>query len=456
MFMLAGIFGTGLLEWQWLTIPPALTLAAGVFLSLRGFPGPYAAAQLIDCRLRLADALSTALFFLSPGARWYDEEMRGAQIALTCSIAARVQPRDAVPFRMPKAAYASAILAIAAAGLLVLRCRLVGRLDLRPPISPIVQQLLLDARDEIAAVRKLFEPPSPKDDPAAAKSQPQLVSQAHETVRNTSLKSASATQPPTPPQKGDKNDEMATDDPESGGDPSGSERDRQASDHSNDSSPSGPRRGSQQQARNGDRSDPEDQNSNESGSNPGMINRLSDTVSNLLSALKGQPGNRGRQPMDMNRGSQAQTGKSNGKPPREDKEGSTSGSSTSDRADGAEQREGAQSASAGQSLDGQNGKQPGTGAGKDEGNKNLRLAEQRDAMGKISVILGKRSENLTGTTAVEVVSGEQSLQTQYEGRKSAHGDVRARAVRDEVPLEYQSYVRQYFRAVRDPGARGGK
>ena len=35
-------------------------------------------------------------------------------------------------------------------------------------------------------------------------------------------------------------------------------------------------------------------------------------------------------------------------------------------------------------------------------------------MGKISVILGKRSKEVTGSTSMEVVSGEQELTTRYQ------------------------------------------
>ena len=36
------------------------------------------------------------------------------------------------------------------------------------------------------------------------------------------------------------------------------------------------------------------------------------------------------------------------------------------------------------------------------------LAEEREAMGKISVILGKRSKEVTGSTSMEVVSGRKN------------------------------------------------
>ena len=95
---------------------------------------------------------------------------------------------------------------------------------------------------------------------------------------------------------------------------------------------------------------------------------------------------------------------------------------------------------------------PGSGAGRDDGNKEIKAAEQLEAMGKISVILGKRSKDLTGTAYAEVTSGPQQLKTGYEARRVEHADVRAKADRDEIPLEFQGYVEQYFREMRKAGS----
>ena len=118
---------------------------------------------------------------------------------------------------------------------------------------------------------------------------------------------------------------------------------------------------------------------------------------------------------------------------------------------GSAKAEGAQGGN-GQGADGQNGKQAGSSAGLNDGDKTIQAADQRAAMGKISMILGKRSENVTGSAAVEVLSGEQALNTPYARRKAEHQDVHAKGERDEVPLELQAYVNSYFARLRQSGA----
>ena len=58
--------------------------------------------------------------------------------------------------------------------------------------------------------------------------------------------------------------------------------------------------------------------------------------------------------------------------------------------------------SAGQSGQQPASKQPGSGIGRQDGSKDVKLAEQLAAMGKISEIIGKRSANVTGELTVEV------------------------------------------------------
>jgi hypothetical protein len=69
-------------------------------------------------------------------------------------------------------------------------------------------------------------------------------------------------------------------------------------------------------------------------------------------------------------------------------------------------------------------------------------------MGKISEIIGKRSQNLTGEVMVEVASGKQELRTAYSQQPARHTDSGGEIHRDEIPLAYQRYVQQYFDEVR--------
>ena len=92
-----------------------------------------------------------------------------------------------------------------------------------------------------------------------------------------------------------------------------------------------------------------------------------------------------------------------------------------------------------------------TGIGKEDGDKQLRDAENQAAMGKISELLGKRAQNITGEMMVEVSSGkQQSLKTQYSNQRASHTEAGGEIHRDEVPLIYQQYVQQYFEEIRKP------
>ncbi len=69
-------------------------------------------------------------------------------------------------------------------------------------------------------------------------------------------------------------------------------------------------------------------------------------------------------------------------------------------------------------------------------------------MGKLAEIIGKRSQNVTGEMMVEVPSGKQQLRTAYSGRIGQHSDTGGEINRDEVPLIFQEYVREYMERVR--------
>ena len=163
--------GTDILDWRWLIIVPATPLAAGAWIAFRRLPASYPTAQLVDRRLKLADSLSTALFFAVPNpSRRCDDEARQAQQADATRIAASVDLRQAIPIRFPRASYLAVLPAIVAAGLFDLRYRFDARLDLRPPLAAIVQQLLQDVTSELAKLedqlQRLLTPDPQKDEEA--------------------------------------------------------------------------------------------------------------------------------------------------------------------------------------------------------------------------------------------------------------------------------------------------
>jgi hypothetical protein len=91
-----------------------------------------------------------------------------------------------------------------------------------------------------------------------------------------------------------------------------------------------------------------------------------------------------------------------------------------------------------------------SGAGRSDGRKDTELAEQLEAMGKISEILGKRAATVQGEMMVEVTSTRQQLRTPFLNRKATHGDSGGEIRRDEVPLHLQDYVQRYYDQVRKP------
>jgi hypothetical protein len=148
--------------------------------------------------------------------------------------------------------------------------------------------------------------------------------------------------------------------------------------------------------------------------------------------------------------SKAQGARSNGNNQKEG--GESSNSESGDPGEGSQKPGNGKSAGGVQTAGTPSEKQPGNGAGRDDGAKDIQTARQLEAMGKLSVLLGKRSENITGEFTAEATPGPQRLTTAYERRGAEHTAVQATAQRDDVSLASQEYVQKYFELVRKSGA----
>src|SRR5262249_2305344 len=116
------VLGTQVLDWRWLVVLPGLTLAIGIYRTSRRMPGLYPAAQLLDRRLKLADTISTALFFGESSHRdRVSAGMRDGQREQAERIADSVDVVRAVPFTCPRAIYSAGLLAFVATSLFALR-----------------------------------------------------------------------------------------------------------------------------------------------------------------------------------------------------------------------------------------------------------------------------------------------------------------------------------------------
>jgi hypothetical protein len=411
--------GTDIVDPRWLVLSPLASLAAGTWLARRRLPGPYPTAQILDRRLRLTDALSTALFFARPHCnRGCDEGTRQAQHEQAARIAASVDLRQAIPFRFPRAIYLALLPAIVAAGLFHLRYRMDAHLDLRTPMTGVLQQIVReivrDVKEELAKLQDELK----RDDEQERMAQKNKADgaagdrQPSETADTFAEERQGATEPQAQQEQQASAEQQAGSDPNS---PSPREND-----------------GRQQQAAAA-------QQAGSSSADSSVMSKLRDSMSNLLSLAKPQPGGSGKQQMGKSQDGHPQN--SRGEAARD------SDSANGEPGEGPPQPGSAKSPGAGQASTPSAEKQPGSSAGNEDGAKDIKEAEQLAAMGKLNAIFGKRSRDLTGQVTAVAPPGPQQLKTSYAQRSAVHNAVQSKVDRDEVSLVFQDYVRRYFELV---------
>jgi hypothetical protein len=128
--------------------------------------------------------------------------------------------------------------------------------------------------------------------------------------------------------------------------------------------------------------------------------------------------------------------------------------------EGEQQEGGGEQADSQQSADGQQGQksasnktqEPQQGIGSQDGNKDVKDADAKKAMGKISELLAKRADNIKGAVMIEVGQTKQQLSTPVAQQASSQGAAGGEIHRDEVPAQYQQFVQKYFEQVRKNSA----
>jgi hypothetical protein len=436
------VAGTSMLSWHWLAAVFVAGLAWRLNRARKERVSDYGLAQRIDRRMSLQDTLSTALFFRN-GAGRVSPEIRDAQRLEAEAESRGLDPRLAVPFCRPAALRVAAALCLAALGLLALRYGVRGSLDLRPPIARIVFEGFYGAQPEAIALDKR----------TAAAKDPNRLDAGGLAMLDPALGSAPGA-------------EMATPAPSSSGAP-GSESKaspnaRQSAGQTGEEPPADrnhpPASGDSPDDRASEAESAQNPPAKPSSSNEDsdLLNKLRDAMADLLAKLKIQPPlTESREVASKSRGSQS--GRSAQSTSRQ-AEGP--GGRQSSEAQGSPQPgEQGESGDTAQAAQGQSGEQGSgrpdprarerSGMGKEEGSKDVKEAEQLAAMGKISEILGKRAQNLTGDVMVEVTASQnQQLRTPYSQRKALHSDSGGEIHRDEIPLIFQHYVQQYYEEIR--------
>ena len=449
------LLGTQILDWQWLLLLPAGTFAVGTWRVVRRMPSGYRVAQMVDRRAGLADTLSTAYFFERESlGRHGSREVREWQRAHAERLCGRVRVSEAVPFTMPRAVYVLAILGVAASSLFALRYGLDRRLDLRKPLARILQQAFGLDQQQLAALDKKRPPerkrPDWKDMQGVSLDEGRLPNTGElENAANAIDASSPADSEEVRKgvQAGKQLQEGAGED--AGDEGEASDEPAGAANAGNDDGQQGQNQKGQQQA--GSKQTPP----GAEGNNSSLMAKFREAMQNLLSRMKPQPTGATSSQKQSGNGQNSRQGKQQAGKGQQG--GQQSGGQESEGQEGqpgsdAQPSETASGRGSGQTGEENSSKQPGSGIGKQDGNKDVKLAEQLAAMGKISEIIGKRSASVSGEATVEVQNSNQQLATPYSNRNAAHAETAAEISRDEVPVALQGYVQQYFEQVRRQSA----
>ena len=187
--------------------------------------------------------------------------------------------------------------------------------------------------------------------------------------------------------------------------------------------------------------------------NSGLLSKFRDAMSSLMNRMRQASGAKGgQQQANAQQGAQQknQSGNTaqNGKQGQQPGDGQQADARDGQPGDDSQNAQSAQSGSPGQSAQQPATKQPGSGIGRQDGSKDVKLAEQLAAMGKISEIIGKRAANVSGELTMEVENSNQQLRTPYAPREARHQQAGGEINRDEIPVALQAYVEQYFEQVR--------
>ncbi len=447
-FILLLLLGTQILDWWILWLVPLAAVAVGLYYARRNVPSPYAIAQMIDHRMGLPDTLSTAIYFRT-SKQPVSDEIRECQFEAAQRASETVDVAQAVPYKLPRTAYLMAVLVVVASSLFALRYGLSRSLDLHPPLARILQQSFgYQDRTQQASQKRHPMPPGMQlhepDDESALSAEQAATPEAQQS------------DPPSeePPQsQGRTSDQKSVADPskqgdqaeQASGDQSGSQKAADdASNASRQADPSGNQKGSKQDASN--------QESN--SENSSLLSKVKDAMQNLLSRMKPQANQSGSQQASTEQNSKQGQGQQSGskqesaKNGQQQSAGQQAGEQEGQEGDEANTSQDSQGKGTGKNNSQQSSKQPGSGVGSQNGDKNIRQAQQLAAMGKISEILGKRAANISGESTVEVQNTNQVLHTQYTQRGAQHTEGGTEIHRDEVPVALEGYVEQYFEQVR--------
>jgi hypothetical protein len=445
------ILGTQLLNWYWLAVLGGAGAVTAAIRVRRRRSSAYLTAQTLDARLALFDTVSTAWHVLrtpglaaSPAGRMQVEQAE--------TLAAEIDPDRVFPVKLERTwAFALALGAVALA-LFSIRYLVQRDMNLSRALVPLhLEQLTAALRNEIGVARRPDSAPplsgnqqnEGAQNPKAQGSDPRMndvlgmKNPAEAPSKEDGVQSAS---PKT----------KATDDghsPVSGKSTSG--------ENSSDSSSNASSKNSAHASSKGNEQDSQSQKGSSNDQNDSLMSKMKDAVSSFMAQMK--PDNPSESPQSSSQNSAApdqdQTQNENGQSQSQTSASQSAQAQTKSDAKSSAQAQATEMSQAGDSRksgnsENKDGNQSKSGVGKQDGGKEVKLAQEQEAMGKLAEIIGKRSRDVSGEMMVEVPSGRQQLKTSYTGEVAHHSDTGGEINRDEVPVALQPYVREYMERVR--------
>jgi hypothetical protein len=454
--LLVLLFGTQFLSPVWLLAAFGVGACLAVARVWRKRVNSYKIAQLVDHNLALSDSVSTAWFVLH-GSDRYNQTAREYQLAYAGLMLPTIDPARAFPFSRSRHWLVPLVLAVVATGIFGFRYLRANSLDLRPPLVRLTWTEAASRDAQVAREEQAKIPArrAPDGSPVVAptdgqKPFPVLPKQADASPKNPIS-------------------EAGTQNASAGG------RDQQHS-AENEKAPLGQSARQQTEGNtsgdaerradneNSPRQDTSEQNgpvapnAQQDDSTQGLVGKMKEALSSLFS--KTQPNSTPSDPRSKGAGKSpgrkgAAEGSpkddSAGKPSTEQAKGSASSAAAGEPTDAKEQSQSSPGGNSDQ-LGSNKSNDQQSGAGRQDGDKSLRQAEELKAIGKLQEIEGKRSKDMTGEISVEMPSGKQHLSTDYSNDTAQHRDWGIELHRDQVPDQYKQYVKEYMERVRQQPA----
>jgi hypothetical protein len=453
-FTLLILLGTQIIAWPWLLLLAAIGIGLSSYGVYRRIADRYEVAQMMDSRLSLHDALSTAWFL-------HTQPVADTPAALYVlghaeQIAETADPAKAFPFQRRRAWVITASLFIVAFVLFSTRYLVTHELNLEHSFLPLaITQVFENVRGGPSKDEKA-------DDANARlnKSLPPNALNQNADQKPQQPKSEEAKQPSQEQSKGgdanQKGDPAASQDQQQAKNGDGKSGKDEKSGGKGEGKPNGEAQQSPDaQEKNDQQQDGKQADSTGPQKSSSLMDRMRDAMSSVMAKMK--PSNNNTQKSDNNsqKSNDGQKGSDQSSSKDQNADGqkdSGKDQSAKEQSSGDQSQQGAAKSQAAQGKDSatpsdKKGSDAQSGVGHSDGDKQVREAEQAKAMGKLAEIIGKRSASLTGDMQV-VPSGKQRLQTDYTHAQGQHSDLGGEINRDEVPVEDQEYVREYMEMVR--------